>query len=76
MLGPDSTTDTSTRVLGACRAAADISDADTAAAAAPRARMAGMTMMARRMRMTPPYQTPRSGAWLASPPNLVGASYL
>jgi hypothetical protein len=55
VLGLLSTTDTSTRALGACRAAADISDPDTAAMAKPNARMAGMMMVGRRTRMAPPY---------------------
>jgi hypothetical protein len=59
MLGPF-TTDCSTRVLGACRVAAAIAELDRAAKAMPSARMAVMMMAGRRLRMAPPYQSPRS----------------
>lgn len=59
MLGLVSTI--STRVLGACRAAADISDPARAAKATPDARMAEMMMVGRRMRMAPPYTAQVTG---------------
>jgi len=61
--GLEETAATCTWALDAWLVAADASALATAAAATPNARMAGISMIDRRMRMAPPYRPARSGAW-------------